>query len=59
MTPSALAAMNGRPHPFDWSPPLYVYVEPELVETWREAGYVALGGATGGLVAMLFAPELG
>ncbi len=57
MTPAALAALNGRKHPFDWRPPLYVYVQPDLVETWRDAGYVALGSVSDGRVAMLFCPE--
>lgn len=59
MTPTALAALNGRPHAFDWAPPLFVHVDADQVALWRDAGYVALSGSVGttGRIAMLFAPE--
>ena len=57
MTPAALSALNGRVHPIDWKPPLYIYVEHSEVQAYQCAGYVALGsvGCTG-RTAMLFSP---
>jgi len=58
MTPSDLVALNGRPHAYDWAPPIYVYVADDLVELWQSAGYVALGSVgSDGRIAMLFCPE--